>query len=517
MNFKNDFDDYIQASTSRKAKNLSKKKKLEGTLPIVGNNSFGNYKMNPTQMFSMISSLNNSGILLNDQSSTMDKNSISVHHKPSNSMSVPYKGKPFSGMNTTMVNYVNDLDYIMMDGIGKGKLQMNTDQIHNYSVNNTQSKINKKKSLVLTSQKSSKRRSVERENVKSKHKRSASDGTRLVSSKGRKKDQSKSPPNQSAYYNKMIATFNKTGKFPSKSLRKVLNNTNKVYKPIDGILSKKESKEFNSKGNYFDPHQISKSNDARQKSSNIRSVPLSLMNSFERNAQEQALKKKYKNTNITTQKVPNQVFYHKGKVNVSDQHLKFTKPKSKSNVSQHSENPSHHFSKSLAFSGETTPISPFHQTSSKNSMRIGGKQKDKISGYQFIPTSYPQSSGSGLSYENMVYPSYHHPVFQRPETNVNVYDEEMSFASNNEKHHSFYQDISSSFASQTYDNPRKKSAKREVKGYSYCSESQNKKHKMIMDKKTKLSKMSEIMGTKDLAKKQKKEHKRQKSAYQSKL
>lgn len=197
---------------------------------------------------------------------------------------------------------------------------------------------------------------------------------------------------------------------------------------------------------------MSKSNDARQKSTNIRSVPLSLMNSFERNAQEKALKK-YKNPKIKNhKKVPNQVFYQKGKVNVSGQHLKFSKPKSKSNVSQHSENPSHHFSKSLAFSGETTPISPFHQHSSKNSVLMGTKKQDKA-GYHFLPASYPQSSGSGLSYENMGYPTYHHQMaVQRPETNVNVYDEEMSFLSSNEntKHHSFYQDISSSFASQTY-------------------------------------------------------------------
>lgn len=224
MTFKNDFDDYIQASTTRKGKNQSKKAKLEGTLPVVGNNSLGNYNVNPNQMFSMISSLNNSGILLtNDQTSALDKNSISIHHKPSNSMSnsIPYKGKPFSGMNTTMVNYIKDLDYLMMVE-GKGKLNMNTDNIHNYSVNTTnQGKISKKKSLMLSSQKSSKRRSMERENSKSKHKRSASDGTRLMSSKGRKKEIAKSPPTQSAYYNKMIATFSKTGKFPSKTIRKV--------------------------------------------------------------------------------------------------------------------------------------------------------------------------------------------------------------------------------------------------------------------------------------------------------
>jgi len=105
----------------------------------------------------------------------------------------------------------------------------------------------------------------------------------------------------------------------------------------------------------------------------------------------------------------------------------------------------------------------------------------------------------------MGYPSYYHPaMYNRPETNVNVYDEEMSILSSqdNAKHHSFYQDISSSFASQTYDNPRQKSVKRDtLKGYSYCSDSQGKKHKVIMDKKTKMSKISEIMGYRDVAKK----------------
>jgi predicted small secreted protein len=51
----------------------------------------------------------------------------------------------------------------------------------------------------------------------------------------------------------------------------------------------------------------------------------------------------------------------------------------------------------------------------------------------------------------MGYPTYYHPaMYNRPETNVNVYDEEISMLSqDNTKHHSFYQDISSSFASQT--------------------------------------------------------------------
>ena len=59
------------------------------------------------------------------------------------------------------------------------------------------------------------------------------------------------------------------------------------------------------------------------------------------------------------------MFYQKGRVNVSGNHLKFAKPKSKSNMSQHSEKPGHHFSKSLAFSGDTSPISPFQQPSNK--------------------------------------------------------------------------------------------------------------------------------------------------------
>ena len=527
MAFKNDFDDYVQASTSRKTKNTSKKSKLEGTLPIVGNNSFGNYKVN-NQMFSMISSLNNSGILLNnDQSMSLDKNSVSVHHKPSNSVTsgIPFKGKQFSGMNTAMINYVKDLDYLMMNDNNKSALHMNSESMHNYSVNNTHNKIGKKKSLMLTSQKSSKRRSVERDSAKSKHKRSASDGTRILSSKGRKKEPSKSPPSHSAYYNKMIAAFNNTGNFPTKTLRKVVNKTNKLYNPSSNILSKKGSKELNSKKkikSYYDPHNISKSNDERQKSSNIRSVPLSLMNSFEKHAQEKAFKMMVQNPQIFNQaKVPNHVFYQKGKVNVSGQHLKFVKPKSKSNVSQHSEEPSHQFSKSLAFSGDSTPISPFQQNSSKNSMRIGSK-KDK-QGYQMMPSPFPKSSGSGISYDQMGYPTYYHQgAYPRPETNVNVYEEEMSILSSNEhkKHHSFYQDISSSFASQTYDNPRKKSAKRDaLNGYSYCIESQSKK-KMIMDKKTKMSKISEIMGHKEISKKttKKDQQKRQsKSGFQRKL
>ena len=75
------------------------------------------------------------------------------------------------------------------------------------------------KSLIAASQKTTKRRSVERDVIRTKHKRSASDGSRILSSKGKKKDHSKSPPAHSAYYNKMIAKFNNTGKLHSK-LRK---------------------------------------------------------------------------------------------------------------------------------------------------------------------------------------------------------------------------------------------------------------------------------------------------------
>jgi len=79
ISFKNDFEDYMQVSTSRKNKNLSKKKKLEGSLPIVGNNSFGGYNSNINPVFSMLSSLNNSGALLGkDHISAQDKNSLSV-------------------------------------------------------------------------------------------------------------------------------------------------------------------------------------------------------------------------------------------------------------------------------------------------------------------------------------------------------------------------------------------------------------------------------------------------------
>jgi len=507
MSFKNEFDDYIQASTARKPKSISNQKgKIESTLPIVGNNSFGNYKVNTNQMFSMINSLNNSGFLMGDQTSTKDKNTISVHHKPSNSVhsNMPIKGKGFSGMNTAMVNYVKDLDYMMLEG--STGLKINNDSVHNYSVNTT-TKPTKKKALLLTSQKSSKRRSVERENLKSKHKRSASDNTRIMSSKGRKKEESKSPPSHSAYYNKMIAAFTNTGNFPPKSLRKVMNKSNKYYNPGQNLLSKKNGKDNNSKKNIksnYDNHHVSKSNDERHKSSNIRSVPLSLMNSFEKNAQDKLTKKKLKGVVVPSKKVSTHMFYQKGKVNVSGQHLKFSnKPKSKSNMSQHSENPAHNFSKSLAFSGDTTPISPFHQNSSKNSMRIGIKKDKK--GFQVVPSPFPKSSAGRVTYDKSGYPTYYAAgVYQRPETNVNVYDEEMSILSShdNSKHHSFYKDVSGSFVSQTYDNPRKKNSKHDkLKGYSYCSDQQKNKQKVIMDKKTKMSKMSEIMGNKEISKK----------------
>ena len=531
--FKNDFDDYIHVSTTRKTKNSSKKQKLDGTLPVVGNNSFGGYNSNINPIFSMLSSLNNSGALLtHDQSSTMDKNSLNVNNKAQKGVVVkgPMKGKQFSGMKTTMLNYVNDLDYKMNDS-HKDSLHMNSEQMHNYSVN--YQKSGKKKPLMLTSQKSSKRRSVNRDNSK-KQKRSASDNTRSLSSKRRKKEHTKSPSSHSAYYNKMMLTSNSNAaKFQGKGIRKVVSKNGKIYHPQSSIMSKKSSKDHGSKkkiSNYYGSHHISKSNDARQKFSsanetkigNIRSLPLSLMNSYEKNGQEKSFKKKYKNNQIQNyKKVPNQVFYQKGKVNVSGQHLKFSKPKSKTNMSQHSENSNHQFSKSLAFSGGNTPISPpFYHDSKTGSLISGSKKGDKLA-YNFISSQYPKSSGTGMSYDNMGYPTYHQiGIVQRPETNVNVYDEEMSFLSSgeNSKHHSFYQDASNSFQSQTYDNPNKKNAKREaLKGYSYCSETNSKK-RMIMDKKTKISKISEIMGHKDFNKKPSKKAKRQsKSGFQRKF
>ena len=272
-----------------------------------------------------------------------------------------------------------------------------------------------------------------------------------MSSKRRKKEHTKSPSTHSAYYNKMISAFSNNSKYPTKNIRKIYNHNG-------NIIRKKGGKEIGSKKkivSYYDPHTISKSNDERQKSTNIRSLPLSLMNSFEKSSQEKVLKKKYKNSQVKNyKKIANQVFYHKGKINVSGQHLKFAKPKSKSNISQHSENSSHHFSKSLAFSGGNTPISPpFYQDMNVK----GGKKGDKFP-YTFVPSNYQKGIVSGVSYEQMGYPTYQHAaMIQRPETNVNMYDEEMSFLSSgeNSKNHSFYHNVSNSFTSQTYDNPKK--------------------------------------------------------------
>mmetsp|Transcript_1079 Transcript_1079/g.1057 ORF Transcript_1079/g.1057 Transcript_1079/m.1057 type:complete len:148 (+) Transcript_1079:307-750(+) len=114
--------------------------KLDGILPVVGNNSVINYKSGQNQVLSMISSLNNSGILLsNDKTSSKDKGSINIHHKPSNSVSnaLPFKGKPFSGMNTAMINYAKDFDYLMMvDGSTKSGIKNTGESVHHYSVNN---------------------------------------------------------------------------------------------------------------------------------------------------------------------------------------------------------------------------------------------------------------------------------------------------------------------------------------------------------------------------------------------
>jgi hypothetical protein len=92
---------------------------------------------------------------------------------------------------------------------------------------------------------------------------------------------------------------------------------------------------------------------------------------------ESKIKSSKKTLNLVPKMISNQLFYQKGKINVSNQHLKFAKPKSKSNMSQHTEVPGSNFSNSLAFSGGTTPMSPFQQTSSKNSTRIGQKHYDK--------------------------------------------------------------------------------------------------------------------------------------------
>jgi hypothetical protein len=79
-----------------------------------------------------------------------------VHHKQSNSIGngVPFKGKPFVGMNTAMINYMKDLDYFMADGSLKSNYNSNNYNVHHYSVNNPNpGKLGKKKSLMLTSQK----------------------------------------------------------------------------------------------------------------------------------------------------------------------------------------------------------------------------------------------------------------------------------------------------------------------------------------------------------------------------
>lgn len=61
-----------------------------------------------------------------------------------------------------MLNYVKDLDYMGTNDNTKASLLMNTDQMHNYSVN-YHKKSGKKKALLLTTQKGSKRRSVDRD------------------------------------------------------------------------------------------------------------------------------------------------------------------------------------------------------------------------------------------------------------------------------------------------------------------------------------------------------------------
>lgn len=135
-----------------------------------------------------------------------------------------------------------------------------------------------------------------------------------------------------------------------------------------------------------------------------------------------------------------------------------------------------------------------------------------------IQSPFPQTSGAGVSYENIGYPTYYQAIgYQRPETNVNVYDEDASILSSgdNSKHHSFYQDMSGSFVSQTYDNPRKNIKRDALQGYSYHSGDQN-KAKLIMDKKTKMTKISELMGNKDIYKKGNKKDKKAKQSYHGK-
>jgi len=156
-------------------------------------------------------------------------------------VNVPLKGKQFSGMKTTMLNYVKDLDYMGTNDNTKASLLMNTDQMHNYSVNYNK-KSGKKKALLLTTQKGSKRRSVDRDHSKPKHKRSASDENRILSSKRRKKEHTKSPSTHSAYYNKMISAFSNNSKYPTKNIRKIYNHNG-------NIIRKKGGKEIGSKKN----------------------------------------------------------------------------------------------------------------------------------------------------------------------------------------------------------------------------------------------------------------------------
>jgi uncharacterized protein YaaR (DUF327 family) len=74
LKFQQEFEDYIQSNTPRKPKNAQNKSVYDGKLPIVGNASLVNYLANQNQIPSMISSLNNSGILLsNDRTSSKDK------------------------------------------------------------------------------------------------------------------------------------------------------------------------------------------------------------------------------------------------------------------------------------------------------------------------------------------------------------------------------------------------------------------------------------------------------------
>lgn len=212
---------------------------MEGTLPFVGNNSFGGYAF---------------------------------------------------GTKTALLNYAKDLDYMMTKDNHKASLQMNSDHMHNYSVTYNNQKSGKKKPFMLTTQKSTKRRSVERDHTKKKQ-RSSSDGNRLISSKRKKKEHAKSP--DTAYYNKMIAAFGNIGKYPTKTLRKVVKQNGKLFNQGGSLFSKKRAKETGSKklANYYD-HNNSKSNDARQKSTNIRSLPLSLINSFEKRGKEKTIMKK---------------------------------------------------------------------------------------------------------------------------------------------------------------------------------------------------------------------------------